>query len=146
MDCQSWWGAIGMEGYSEDCPSFTAFTMLTQQAQILIPVIQLKLLNFNNVFKSKACVSSNWYKISLDLSTYSKDPIASFSQGKWENVPARQGPDSWGIWEKRMNIADPGLYFSSTIVLNLPKIEAQGHSALFKGVLDFQAEQDHSRI
>lgn len=45
-----------------------------------------------------------------------------------------------------MNIADPGLYFSSMIVLNLPKIEAQGRSALFKGVLDFQAEQDHSRI
>lgn len=30
--------------------------------------------------------------------------------------------------------------------MSLPTMEAQGHSVLFKSILDFQADQGHNRI
>lgn len=74
-----------------------------------------------------------------------RSPV-SFPQREWSNAVAKQGPDSCRDREKRMNIADTGLYFPFIVVINLLKIEAQGHSVLFKGVLGFQADQGHSRI
>lgn len=83
-------------------------------------------------------------KISLNHPAYSLRPLPPFSGEMGGNAVAKQGPDS--CRGRGNGIAETGLYFPFIVVMSLPTMEAQGHSVLFKGVLDFQADQDHNRI
>lgn len=71
-------------------------------------------------------------------------PPVSFLRQNGGNEVAKQGPDS--CRGRGNSIAETGLYFPFLGVMRLPTMEAQGHSVLFKGVLDFQADQDHNKI